>query len=106
MRGPDGLLIQFQEFTWTPDGVHQEAWLSVRPSKDRTRDRKGVIDKSLPDILTTGHSIRILRLNQLSRLPVTVNTEVRYHQKLDYSLAIYIPSNAFSYHLQPPLVMY
>ena len=28
----DGLLIQFQEFTWTPDGVHQEAWLSVRPS--------------------------------------------------------------------------
>ena len=29
---PSGLLIQFQEFTWTPDGVHQEAWLSVRPS--------------------------------------------------------------------------
>ena len=34
--------------------------------KDRTGDRKGVIDKSLPDILTTGQSIRILRLNQLS----------------------------------------
>ena len=26
-----GLLIQFQEFTCTPDGVHQEVWLSVRP---------------------------------------------------------------------------
>ena len=32
-KTPDGLLIQFQEFTWTPDGVHQEAWLSVRPSQ-------------------------------------------------------------------------
>jgi hypothetical protein len=29
---PDGLLIQFQEFTWTPDGVHQDAWLSVTTS--------------------------------------------------------------------------
>jgi hypothetical protein len=31
-RGPDRLLIQFQEFTWTPDGVHLDLWLSVRPS--------------------------------------------------------------------------
>ena len=29
---PGGLLIQFQEFTWTPDGVHQDAWLSVMTS--------------------------------------------------------------------------
>ena len=34
--------------------------------KVRTGDRKGVIDKSLPDILTTGQSLRILRLDQLS----------------------------------------
>jgi hypothetical protein len=29
---PGGLLIQFQEFTWTPDGLHQDAWLSVMTS--------------------------------------------------------------------------
>jgi hypothetical protein len=31
-KTPDGLLIQFQEFTWTPDGVHQDSWLSVMTS--------------------------------------------------------------------------
>jgi hypothetical protein len=30
---PGGVLIQFQESTWTPDGLHQEAWLSVTTSK-------------------------------------------------------------------------
>jgi hypothetical protein len=30
---PGGLLIQFQEFTWTPDGVHQDLWLSVMTSE-------------------------------------------------------------------------
>src|ERR1700732_905977 len=29
---PSGLLIQFQEFIWTPDGVHQDSWLSVMTS--------------------------------------------------------------------------
>jgi len=29
---PDGLQIQYQEFTWTPDGVHQDPWLSVTTS--------------------------------------------------------------------------
>ena len=42
-RSPDGLLMdsrctpgklltQFQEFTWTPDGLHQDPWLSVTTS--------------------------------------------------------------------------
>jgi hypothetical protein len=30
---PDGLLIQFQELTWTLDGVHQDMWLSVTTSQ-------------------------------------------------------------------------
>src|SRR5882762_4921469 len=30
---PGGLLMQFQESTWTPDGVHQDAWLSVTTSQ-------------------------------------------------------------------------
>ena len=85
-------------------------WRGVRRRDDQVvrieGDRNGVIDKSLPDILTTGHSVRILRVNQLSWLPATVNPKVRYHQKPDYSLAIYIPSDAFSYHLQPPLATY
>ena len=29
---PGRLQIQYQEFTWTPDGVHQDAWLSVTTS--------------------------------------------------------------------------
>ena len=32
-RDPGGLLqILHQEFTWTPDGVHQDPWLSVTTS--------------------------------------------------------------------------
>src|SRR5882762_5689723 len=29
---PGRLQIQYQEFTWTPDGVHQDPWLSVTTS--------------------------------------------------------------------------
>jgi len=32
-RGPGGLQILYQEFTWTPDGVHQDPWLSVTTSR-------------------------------------------------------------------------
>jgi hypothetical protein len=39
---PGGLLTQFQEFIWTPDGVHQDAWLSVTTSKIESLP-KGVI---------------------------------------------------------------
>ena len=39
-KTPDGLLIQCLEFTWTPDGVHQEVWLSVRPLKEEKAKTK------------------------------------------------------------------
>jgi hypothetical protein len=41
-KTPDGLLIQFQEFTWTPDGLHQDSWLSVTTSKLLSRGRSGM----------------------------------------------------------------
>jgi hypothetical protein len=86
-RTPDGLLMQYQEFTWTPDGVHPDSWLSVTSSLSLISDGSAS-DNSLSSMSSIRKAAKLALLGffgrSVSHRQVTLLHEVSETMELSH----------------------